>query len=191
MMARSAGFPVPAGYLTRGLPAPAPRPRWPLFAAMFSVATLLAAVAVALVAKTLDAGPAHARAASAPTVSAPPPAAEPTPPPASTPVPAVTVPTSREVIVGVTPLDARVARDAEDLGSAPVSLRLADGESASLVVTRKGYKTKTVVVDGSQPRVTDLARGARGSRPALGARPRGRGRSLRAQALKGGARPES
>jgi hypothetical protein len=52
-------------------------------------------------------------------------------------------------MVHVIPADARVSRAGVDLGPSPVEIPLAEGESATLVVTRRGYKTKTVHVEPS------------------------------------------
>jgi hypothetical protein len=57
-----------------------------------------------------------------------------------------------EVVVSVSPGEANVTRDGADLGPAPVVLHLAADETATLVITRKGYKAKTVKIDASTPR---------------------------------------
>ena len=50
-------------------------------------------------------------------------------------------------------------------GGAPVAIHLADGESAKLVISRKGYKTKTVTVDGGDPKVSVTLESAFGPAP--------------------------
>jgi hypothetical protein len=69
--------------------------------------------------------------------------------PVASTAPAVT----HQVLVSVLPADATITRDGVDLGSSPVALSLADGTIAGLVVSKKGYATKNVPVDSSQPKV--------------------------------------
>jgi hypothetical protein len=68
-------------------------------------------------------------------------------------------PVLHEVLVSVVPSDATLARDGQELGGAPVALHLAEGEVATLVVSRKGYKTKTVTVDANAPKQTIVLEG--------------------------------
>jgi serine/threonine-protein kinase len=160
MMARSGAFHIPSDYFRSGAmpalvpaePAGSPK-RWPLYAVIGAVGTLVGIIGVIVVAKTAG-GMAHALPSA--TVVAPPSAVAPV---ASTPTPvaipaeaAASAPSSREVLVSVTPSDAALARDGQDLGGSPLALHLADGEVATLVVARRGYRTKTVTVDTTSPK---------------------------------------
>ncbi|MGH7294506.1 MAG: PEGA domain-containing protein, partial [Polyangiaceae bacterium] len=62
-------------------------------------------------------------------------------------------PALREVLVSVTPADATIERDGANVGAAPIALHLADGESADLVLSHKGYRSKTIHVDGTEPKL--------------------------------------
>jgi serine/threonine-protein kinase len=178
MMSRSGGFNVPADYFRSSVippPVPAspalPKQRWPLYAVIGAVATIVAAMALVLVARASGSS-AHANPPLASALSREP-AAPPAPtsegPPAA---PIASVPPSpalHEVLVSVAPLDATLTRDGVDLGGAPVAIHLADGEIGVLVVSRKGFKTKTVTVDGSAAKVTVSLESALGSRAGGGA----------------------
>jgi serine/threonine protein kinase len=160
MMARSGGFNVPADYF-RAMPAPVPASpllptkRWPLYAAIGAVATLVGVVAIVVVGKS-SSGKAETLVAPIERPEAPAAAAQPAPPaptPAPSPSPAASqAPITREVLVSVVPADATISRDGHELGQPPLALHLSDGESATLVLTRKGYKTKTVSVGSGQPK---------------------------------------
>jgi serine/threonine-protein kinase len=155
MMARSGGFNVPADYFRNAMPEPVPgsppqrAKRWPLYAAMGAVATIIGAVVVGLVAKppssTAGTLPPPTAAPSAPAATATAPAPVPT---------AILAPVSHEVLVTVTPGDATLLREGKNLGPQPVVLHMADGETASLSISRKGYKPKNVVIDGRDARVS-------------------------------------
>ena len=162
MMARSGGFNVPADYFrSSGMPAPVPgqpagvpKQRWPLVAVIAAVATGLGIVGVVMArggnstAHPLPAPTTTASAAPGPTV----------PPLPSAPV-VLTAPSAsvaavtHQVLVSVVPADATITRDGQPLGTSPVALALADGETANLVVTRKGFQQKPVAVDASVPKV--------------------------------------
>jgi serine/threonine-protein kinase len=183
MMARSGGFNVPADYFRNGMPEPVPASpperakRWPLYAAIGAVATIVGVIGVSLVTKS----PSSNAAASAamvlpsvpPAVSAPPPA----PVPAAAPAPAAAISTlaaqaaSTEVVVSVSPGDATIMRDGKSMGEQPLVLHLSQGETAKLVLTRKGYRPKTVVVDGSDSRVSFSLDSAQGAPAAAAAKP--------------------
>jgi serine/threonine-protein kinase len=186
MMARSGGFNVPADYFrSSAMPAPVPaspalpKPRWPLYAVMGAVGTIVGVVAVVLVARTgggavAQATPSSTGATMGASVTAPTaigPAATVSSlsggavPPANLATPA---PLLHEVLVSCVPLDATILRDGKDLGGAPVALHLGDGESAKLVISRKGFKTKTITVDGNDAKVTIQLESAFGPAPKPG-----------------------
>jgi serine/threonine-protein kinase len=178
MMSRSGGFNVPADYfrssagmpaLVPGEPALKPRPRWGLYAGVAGIAAAVALTLGILVqsqstgAKAPPAMDATRQGSSntadparlAPAIAAPATTA-------SAPVP----PT--DVLLTVDPPDAHVSRDGTDLGELPIAVHLAAHEKATLVITRAGYKTKSVTVDGS-----DLRMLVRLERVAGAAKPRG------------------
>jgi eukaryotic-like serine/threonine-protein kinase len=59
----------------------------------------------------------------------------------------------KQVLLGVEPVDSKVARDGKDLGSAPIAVELASDERALVTISRDGYTTRTLALDGSQPKV--------------------------------------
>jgi eukaryotic-like serine/threonine-protein kinase len=172
MMGRSGGFDIPADYFRThaAMPAlvpatpPEARRRWPLFVMMGGVVVVIGISAAVLVTKS-NSGRAPAPAPA--TAVAPPPIPAPTAATADLPPPPVVV--KREILVSVLPGDAAISRDGAPLGQSPVALHLAPGEEATLIVTRKGYKTKTVRVDGNASKVAvtlDPSGAKSGAKPA-------------------------
>ena len=53
-------------------------------------------------------------------------------------------------------LDCRIDIESGDqpVGGSPVAVHLVDGETATVVVSHKGYKTKSVTIDGGDAKVT-------------------------------------
>jgi serine/threonine-protein kinase len=171
MMARSGGFNVPADYFrSSAMPAPVPGSpagppkRWPLYAVIGAVATLLGIVGIVVISRSA-AGNAHSTttpavlpAVTTTATATPPPTATLAPPPSAAPA-------LHEVLVSVIPTDATLTRDGKDLGGSPVALHLADGESVTVVVAHKGFKTKSVTIDGGDAKVTVTLEGLFGPVP--------------------------
>jgi serine/threonine-protein kinase len=162
MMARSGGFNVPADYFrSTAMPAPVPatptsmRKRWPLYATIGAVATLVGVIAVVIIAKssttTAQTTPATPATATATSIAA-------TTTTATAMATATTTATqsawTKEVLVSVVPPDATIVRDGTDLGVQPVALHLADSEVATLVISRDGYKSETITVKPSDSKKT-------------------------------------
>lgn len=159
MMARSGGFNLPADYFANdrrgGMPAPIPatpregaRSRMPLFAVIGAVASLaLVALVVLLTSgnKTRNVAIAPASAAISSEVASASPAVS-----ASAPI-ADTTPI-KEVLIGTDPTDARITRDGADLGSPPVAIRVPDGQTIKITVTRLGFVSQTLSIDSSSPK---------------------------------------
>jgi serine/threonine-protein kinase len=59
---------------------------------------------------------------------------------------------SKVVALVLSPVDARVYRGRNDLGPMPLSIRLRPGQRMQLDVRRPGYRSKTISIDGSEPR---------------------------------------
>jgi serine/threonine-protein kinase len=183
MMARSGGFNVPADYFREaGMPAPVPaspfepRRRWPLYALMGAVATVVGVAAVVFIAKS-SSGKAETLPQAPPVVIAPGPGV-PVVPAVTLQPPAPVVDTKREILVSVSPPETTISQDGRSLGQSPVALHLADGESATLVFTCKGYKARTVVVGSREPKQTFVLEAVAPpwkppSRPAAGSVPMG------------------
>jgi serine/threonine-protein kinase len=164
LMARSGGFNVPADYFRPSpskMPPPVPaspalpRQKLPvLYLAGGGVGAALLVVALIFAGRGGD--QAHAQPPISPSpkpTAAAASVAAPTPPPTATLEPAPT-PQKHQVLVSVIPPDATITRDGTDLGGSPVALELAEGTGATLVVTRRGYKTKTITVTGADPKMT-------------------------------------
>jgi serine/threonine-protein kinase len=161
MMARSGGFNVPSDYFrTSAMPALLPaspvehKPRWPLYAVIAAVATIVGTIGVGVIARATSSA-AHVPAVllAAPSAPAAPVVVETaTAAVAASVSSAAVAPLTHEILVSALPPDSKLMRDNKDLGGSPVALHLAEGEKVTLVVSKKGFKTKTVIIDGREPK---------------------------------------
>ncbi len=162
MMARSGGFNVPADYFKKGggMPKPVPatpagvprRGRWPLYAGIAGVvAAILIVVAIFATGAESTASEASARTAT----SAAPKAEKSGAPATNTSAAAGNAaPDEKQVALAVDPLDAHVFDGDKDLGASPVLVKIADGQSVTLKVSRKGYKDASITLDGSKDKAS-------------------------------------
>jgi len=172
MMARSGSFNVPADYfrVQPGMPAPVPglpetqrirrRSRWPLYTMIAAVGTsALVVIAMILVNDgTLAASrrplpvaapivqPAPQPSIAAPLVQTAVPSTAPSVASVATAASATSADAVKTSFIFVEPSDAKIVRDGKELGGMPVKLTLKAGETATLVVSKSGYATQTVVV---------------------------------------------
>jgi serine/threonine-protein kinase len=61
--------------------------------------------------------------------------------------------TSHEVILSIDPVEAHALVDGEDLGTAPVIIKVPDGEKVKVEIRQKSYRPETLVLDGSELRM--------------------------------------
>lgn len=175
MMARSGGFNVPADFWKTGgrMPAPVPatpgggsegRSRWPLIA---GAAGVLAAVGIVA---AIFAHPSESPA------SAPPRAAQGAPATAA-PAPAPAPPEAISVAVAAEPMDSEVFRDGTSLGTVPVVVQVAVGQTVTVEVRHPGYVTGTLELDGKESKATVKLEAEKAAEQArathAGGRPRG------------------
>jgi hypothetical protein len=60
----------------------------------------------------------------------------------------------RQVALGVEPLDARVYRGGQDLGTSPVVIEVEEGKIVNIEIRRDGYKSRTIKLDGTSPKAS-------------------------------------
>ncbi|MEO6420806.1 MAG: serine/threonine-protein kinase [Polyangiaceae bacterium] len=151
MMARSGGFNVPADYFRSAampisVPGSPPRsaaPRWPLYALIGTVMTALGVlILAAIISITTTSARTPVAVREIPTAAPPPPV----------PAPVVAAP-SKLILLGVEPRDAKLTRAGKDLGTQPLALTMAAGDAPfDIQVSRQGYVTQTIKVDGNEPK---------------------------------------
>ena len=187
LMDRSGGFNVPSDYFKQapaaGTTFPAlrklSRNRWPLYAGIAGV--LAAVVIVIAIFAQSSSGRAKQveRDSSQPTTVASVPAPAPTP---SFAEPREETKNIRQVVIAAQPIDAHAYVAGKDLGTSPVVVDISESASVSVEVRRSGYTSKTVMLDGSEGRlsvildkkfgrtdtVKNLNRRAKGSRTGSG-----------------------
>jgi serine/threonine-protein kinase len=153
MMARSASMFPPELFNFSGPPGSSAEPRAPNLARRFRTPVFVGLGALALGSLVIALRGRHApkdatSQASAAAISA---AAS-----IAAPVPAQVEAAPRliEVLVATDPLDAHVFRGKEDLGSAPLTVPVGQGQEVALEIRRQGYKPQLATIDGSVPKLT-------------------------------------
>jgi serine/threonine-protein kinase len=175
MMSRSGGYNVPQDYFrARGAmpepvpatPAGLPRGRWPLFAVIGAVAGIAMLVIAFAISSSKSSGakprtdPSSPLAAQTASSNIPAPAAEPTH-------------VTRQVLISVDPVDAKLLRGETVLEGPPFSVDVKAGETIELLAKHAGYKDQTVTLDdksdGRMLVKMQLLPGAKAVKPAPGA----------------------
>lgn len=59
----------------------------------------------------------------------------------------------RTVALVVSPIDAHVFQGERDLGMMPINVRIREGQRVELTVQRRNYRSRSVIVDGSESRI--------------------------------------
>jgi serine/threonine protein kinase len=84
-------------------------------------------------------------------------------------------PRLRDIVFAAEPLDAHVFRDDQDLGSTPLTLEVPMGIEVRLEVRHPGFHARTVVLDGSERRVSVKLLPGADRAPTPGKAPRAKG----------------
>jgi serine/threonine protein kinase len=174
MISRSGGFNVPADFFSeRGMPAPVPatpiqhsaRKRWGVYAGVAGV-TAAIMIVVGIFAKSSSSTASDAPKA---TMLAPTTVVEPPKPPEPQ---AAVVPEVNRVLFACEPLDSHIFQNGQDLGAPPLSVDVPTGQKVTVEVRREGYKSQTIVLDGSEAKTkVKLEKVAVAPRPAPARRP--------------------
>lgn len=156
MMARSGGFNVPADFFKeRGMPAPVPgTPRGPArkpWGMLAGAAGVLAAVAIVVGVLARSSSSTASSGPAAPTVPVVAPTPTATAEPTASAAPTIEL---KHVLFAAEPLDAHVFLGEQDLGQPPLTVDVPVGQKVTVEVRREGYKSKSLVLDGSDAKQT-------------------------------------
>jgi serine/threonine-protein kinase len=153
---------IPSRYDTISGP---PRSRWPLVAGLAGSGAVIAVLAALLVMKKSETTPQ----VTPPTPDAmPPKPPPPTAPDAAQPPPPVV---KKTVTLTIQPADAHAFLADKDLGPSPVKIEIEEGISTEIEIRRKGFKSSTITLDGSQEKSSVRLERERSGNPTRPPRP--------------------
>jgi serine/threonine-protein kinase len=111
-------------------------------------------------------------------------------PAATAEVPAPRAPAEKQVVLAVEPLDARVFRGSDELGTSPLVIGVREGQPVELEIRREGYAAGSITLDGTRPReIVKLTRLPREGAQRVPAKPAPAKPSARPVAPKNAAKP--
>ncbi|MCC6272528.1 MAG: serine/threonine protein kinase [Deltaproteobacteria bacterium] len=131
-----------------------PRRRWPLFVGLGGAGVGALAISAALLSTKRGQGQVPDAMPAAPDAAPQKPDAAPTPDAGGITVVPIEEAKRISVTLSVAPKNARVFRDGKDLGSLPGPIEVEAGSPVELEIRHRGYKTKKILVDGSQEKIT-------------------------------------
>jgi serine/threonine-protein kinase len=171
---RAEEFSVPDDYFQAGdgangdsVPAATRKHHWLLYS---GVAGVLAAIGIVAALASLSDG-APVRRSQAQTSALSPTPSEAAPSGHASGAQAEEPTTMHQVVLATEPIDAQVILDGKNIGSSPVLVDVADGQTARLLIRRDGYKSKEVNLNGSEGRLSvklDRTSPAHSAKPAVG-----------------------